>query len=538
MLASCGCLLLFGWACFNWYSMVRRDILDFAPIPAWDYWETVAHLPRYEAFDPSVLWDQRYEHRVVFAEMIYAADWMVFQGRQILPAILNVVLYGMEVVLLAFALFHTSGIPRHAAFAAVCLMAALLAFPGTTYSLNLPILVHFFMSQAAVIASLWLLSRDHVLSAAAAAIVATFSLANGIAIWPFLIFFAWLRRQSLRRLGVLAGAFVLSTAAFFTGYHNLGNFNPARVFSRPAYLAGYYFRYVSMPFGATSPYTGFIVGVGAIVALLALFATAWRRRLLTEPAAIVGFGVCFMVIFTVTITSMGRVPFLKTWQESSVTPGHYLTASLNFWAALVMVTVFIFCRIFRSPLPTAAFLSLFAVGAALQQTQMAPWTHRWLKNPAMYRWASLALESDVATDEAYGILYYPDPNLVPRSLFALRARRLSIYSYPEHGWLGRRATEIFRLAPAAKDSFQVTSVAPIPSGFETAGWAHSGSQVILLDRNRIVIGLGERFSSEWPDLAPIAAGHENEGWIAFSRTPPSEACLLSSDQSSAVCVTQ
>jgi len=536
VLASCGCLLLFAWACFNWFSLLHRDIEDFAPIPEWDYWETVAHIPRYEASDISVLWEQRYEHRAVFAEMVYGADYLFFHGRQILPAVLNVVLYGATLVLFAFIIWRASGIPRYAAFAAVCMVAVILAFPGATFSLSLPILVHFFMSQLAVAGALWLLARGNLFGAIAAAVVATFSLSNGLGLWPILIFFACLRRESFRRIGILAGAFVLTAAAFFTGYRDLGNFNPVRAFSRPTYVAAYFLRYVSMPFGAMVPSIGVIVGSCSVLALFVLFAIAWRKQLLTEPVAVVGFGVGFLVIFTVAMTSMGRVPFLKTWQDSSIIPGHYMTVSLGFWSALVMLTVFVLCRTFSSPLPAAIFLSLFAAGAALQQMNMSPWTHNWLKTPAMYRFASLALESGVKTDLAYGILYYPDPQLVPRSLPALANRHLSIYSYPRNGWIGRPASSQFGLSSGGQESRQITSVTPIPSGFLTAGWAAGNwSELVLLDRDRTIIGLGERFSAEWPDLAPIAKGHEGQGWIAFSQTPPAEACVLSGDRRSAVC---
>ena len=416
ILATCGCLLLFGWACFNWFSLLQRDIRDFVPLPEWDYWETVAHIPKYEALDPSVLWEQRYEHRVVFAETIYAADYLFFHGRQIFPAVVNVVFYAGVLVLLALTLYRARQIPRHVAFAAVCLVAILLAFPGTSYSLSLPILVHFFMSQVAVIGSLWLLARGKLWGAIAGAVVANFSLANGLAIWPILIFFAWRRHESFKRIAILAGAFVLSTATFFIGYRSTGNFNPQRAFSRPMYLAGYFFRYVSMPFGAVSAYDGLLFGICGVLAVVVLFVAAWRKNLLAEPTAIVGFGVCFVALFTMTVTSMSRMPFFSTWQESSVIPGHYLTISLQFWAALAILTVLVLCRTFRSPLPSEIFLSLFAILVAVQQPRMAPWTHFWLKTTASYHFASLALESGLKTPLAYGILYYGDPQLVPRSL--------------------------------------------------------------------------------------------------------------------------
>jgi hypothetical protein len=533
---SCACLLLLGWACFNWFSMLQRDIRDFAPIPELDYWLTVAHIPRYEAFDATVLWEQLYEQRIVFAEIVFAVDYLGFHGRQILPAVLNVLCQAMALMLFALALRRTRGVPGHFTFAAVCLQAVLLAYPGVTYCLSLPLLLHFFILQLAVLSSLLLLARGKLLGTIAGGVVAAFSLASGLALWPILIFFAWLRQESVRRICILAAAFVFATAAFFAGYRNLGNFRPARAFSRPPYLAGYFLRYVSMPFGAVNPYAGVIVGSCAVLAVVALFATGWRKRLLTEPAATAGFGVCFLVLFTAAMTSMSRIPFYRSWQESSTIPGHYLNLCLHFWAALVMLAVFVLCRTFRSPVPPAMFLSIFALGAVIQQTQMGPWMHYWLKTPAMYRFASLILESGVKSELAYGILHYSDPQLVPRSLPVLADRRLSVYSYPQHYWIGRFAPSLFNLSSAARESAQITSVSPIPSGFLTAGWASgTSSEVVLLDRDRMVVGLGERFTSEWPDLAPIAAGHTSQGWIAFSQTPPTEACLLSGDRFSAVC---
>jgi hypothetical protein len=460
-------------------------------------------------------------------ELVFAADYLVFGGCQVLPAVLNVVCQVGALFLFAFALRRSPGIPGSIVFASVCLSAVLLAWPGVTFVLSEPFLLQWLLLQAAVMVSLLQLTRGNLLGAIAAAIVATFCMANGLALWPILIVFSLLRRESVRRLAILCTVFVLTTCIYFLGYRNLNHFKSQMLLEHPGNIAAYFVRYLSMPFGAVDVTNALVMGILSIAMLAAAIYFVWRKRLFTEAIPTLCIGVCLLTLFTDSLTSLSRVPVERTWQGSSEIPAHYLNVSLYYWVSLVILGVFVLCRIFPRRWPSALFLMVFALAAANQQPRMWPWTNFWMKIPTMYRFAALSLESGIDNDMVDGMLYYPDLKMVPRSLAALASRHISIYRRSSRfQWIGKPSATLFRRTgtPALGG---IVSANRWMNGYKITGWTEGHwSDIVLLDGKQKIIGVGEHFTNEWDDLAQIPASHAGAGWIGFTLTMPAEACVV------------
>ena len=74
--------VLCAWLAFTWFQTIERIARYYTPLPVEDYWRTAAFLQSYQRFDFRVLWQQHNEHRIVFPELVFAADYLLLHGQQ------------------------------------------------------------------------------------------------------------------------------------------------------------------------------------------------------------------------------------------------------------------------------------------------------------------------------------------------------------------------------------------------------------------------------------------------------------------------
>ena len=103
---------LLVWMVVIWIHFGRTVIGSYSPLPFYDYWDTVPKIDAYRRLNFRVLWQQHSEHRIVFPEIIFAADYIFFQGREILPIALNVLFYFSTWLLFAVTLYRNRQLPR------------------------------------------------------------------------------------------------------------------------------------------------------------------------------------------------------------------------------------------------------------------------------------------------------------------------------------------------------------------------------------------------------------------------------------------
>jgi hypothetical protein len=302
-------ILLGAWLLFNGVRTAQHIFGFYTPLPIRDYWAIVAHLPHYQSFHLGVLWEQHNEHRIVFPEIIFAADMLLAHGRMLLPLLLSAISYIATWVILSSAVvfdFHVlrnahnghgldappkdlassslSGgarsvpcaLPKVDRAIAALLSGVLAFFETTAMVLAVPFLLQWTLMQFAVVSSLLFVSclkhrqsEFYLWSAIGAATLASFSSVCGLLLWPLVILIASLLGLAGRRLIILTSAAVLNFTVFFIGYRFPAKLALWRLVAHPIYTLQFLASYVSMPFGAVKdPVFG--ISVGCVNILLAV----------------------------------------------------------------------------------------------------------------------------------------------------------------------------------------------------------------------------------------------------------------------------
>jgi len=125
---------LLAWVAVIWFHFGKTVIGSYSPLPYYDYWDTVAQIDRYRQLDFRVLWRQHSEHRIVFPEIIFAADYLFFRGREILPIAFNVLFYFGTWLLLSATLFRNRRLPLFARVCAILLAGIVMGWGGGAFS--------------------------------------------------------------------------------------------------------------------------------------------------------------------------------------------------------------------------------------------------------------------------------------------------------------------------------------------------------------------------------------------------------------------
>src|SRR5690348_2582550 len=90
------------------WNHAGRSIIRFhSPLPYWDYWSTVERIDQYRRFDLTVLWHQHNEHRIIFPELVFAIDYLLFRGREALPVVISALSYIGLWAVLSTAVYRT-----------------------------------------------------------------------------------------------------------------------------------------------------------------------------------------------------------------------------------------------------------------------------------------------------------------------------------------------------------------------------------------------------------------------------------------------
>jgi len=511
------CAVLLGWLlvfCFQTGSLI---VNAYNPLPEVDYWETVPHLDGYRHFPPAVLWEQHYEHRVIFPELVFAFDWMVLNGREVLPSVLTAALDIAVWIVLVLA-YRTSGNSSGPAmWCALFLAGIVMSWPGVAFVLAFPFSLQFLLFQFSATATLWALSRKRLGWAVGLASVATFSSANGLFVWPVLIFLGWsvgIRRSRLLAIGGIGAG---SAAIFFAGYRNIGNTHPELILSHTGTFFGYFLSYLGMPFGAAGTVTGLAAGAFSLVLLASIAVLSWGREEGKESIAITCFGICLLTLTTALITTASRLPMDgRPFEQAIVIPGRYVNFAAHYWGALSLLLVWMAAQI-RPKFAWAGVLCLAGFFAATLLRTDA-WVKTWMGFYAGYQYATLAIESGLENEEMGRVLNYADGSLVTRSVAELKRRHLSLYSWDRYQLVGKPLDSLAgsgRLGPELPPE-QITAVQAVPGGVRIVGWANRRADLIVVDGLGKIAGLGRHLPAGETSGITVPAGHADDYWVAFA----------------------
>jgi len=514
------------WSFANWWHTARDVSHFYIDFPVWDYFATIEHYARYKAGDLTVFWTQHNEHRIVFPELIFAADLLWFRGQIVLPLVLSFSFYFGIWLTIVYALSCDSEIAVIPRYSAALLAAILLAWTGAAHPLASPILLQWTLSQFAAIVALAFLakaSRNHdprwLVYCVTCGVIASYSSANGLTVWPLLIGLALCLRFGWRRISIILASATFSICMYFIGYRQLGPIRWQVLLSHPTYLAKFIATYASMPFAFLRSEPEFAIHVGfvSLTALTLLFLQAWRKRMLFSPTGIILLGYAAFLLLSGVMIAAGRMNLDDpTFEDAKAV--RFLTMPLSYWAMLAAALVWILARVrvvgtaLSVTIVIALSLLLFRMS---HKSAFAAFYHSVTESYATQQWAALAVENGVV-DPNPDLILYPDARLVPRLLPILRAEKLCLFAKTEPSWIGRDATSIFRVSTQPPAHGGIVASHNLETAVTVAGWTDvKNAKIVLIDESNRIVGLGEHLPAGLPKCFETLTTPLDLQWVGF-----------------------
>lgn len=521
-----GLFLLFAWVAFNWVQTVQRILRYYNPLPAWDYWRTAAYLRSYEAFDLRVLWQQHNEHRIVFPEIVFAADYLLFHGRQILPLAVSFLCYAGTWAVLAWSFWSITSLRRSLRALGILLAGVIIGWQGSAIVLAAAFLLQWTLLELAVLLSLAFLIRlketaanRYLIATICCAEIATYSSGNGLLLWPLLIGLALLISAGKRQIIMLAVTACISIAVYFIGYTFTDTLSIRKLLLHPFYSLKFTGAYLSMPFGALkSASFGVWLGIGSLSLMVVLAILAFRRGLLVSRAGVVLFGAYAFVVLTALLTAAGRLDPSELTFSAAKAP-RYVSEPLIAWGVFILLCLWLCARShrnFRMRIGVACVISALLLIAF-------PKFRWWLRGAnadyANQQLAALGIELGLK-DPGVILNIFPDPASINIWVDGLREPHLSVFYEGQSKWLGH---EMHSFAPLVNSRVpgEITYTFPVLDGVEVGGWFDDSqlrggtAWILLVNGEGKIVGFGRRLPAGFPYVLDNPRTPPTLGWAGF-----------------------
>jgi len=530
----------FGWEPLLWagvaalvFSTLSVIVRTYTPVPRWDHWAEVLWLKNYYAgqWHISDLWRQHNEHRILFPRLFFLTDFFLFKGTNVFLTISIVLLQAGHAWIFVRELRLSKGISSPVRRAAMAITIALLFSGADMDNLTWPFQVSFMLVFYAGTVAVYSLIRHAearangwLAASIGSAIVASYSLASGIFIWPVLLLIALSLKLRWRSLLLLAGSGAATILAYSSGYQSIAaHSNIATTIKDPIGLLGYVAGYLALPLSKLNHEAGIWVGSAALAGVGV--ATIWMFRQPVLPRLVrLALGVMIFITLNAFVTALGRMSLGAP--EGAM---RYATPVGVFWA----------CAFFFVLLADGRWLSAngdirtaWAISAAITAliTVILPVhiVQRDFFTGLAPSWADArtALETDVAAiDQIQAIT----PDYQPSFVDVLRRHHLSLFAhlpasigkalYANHELVGE---------DRCRGTWETTAnVAKTNDRAMVSGWAWDNranrvpEMVLITDDGGVIYGLA-RFTRTRDD---VAASLHNErmaagGWFGFMQLWP------------------
>ena len=520
------------WALAAWWHVALDVARYFVNLPVWDYYDMFYHYPRYQAADFTVLWEQHNEHRILFPELVFAFDLLVFKGKIVFPTILSFCSYLGIWIVMAWLFIKDTAVSTIPKFAAIGIAAVLFAWKGSALALGSPFLLQWTMNQLFAILALAFLTklsethRDKWLYASCACgFVCTYSSANGLAVWPLLIISSMLLHLPWKLLSRLLIASGLSVGLYFVGYKSLSPLNWRALADHPLYTAKFLAIFASMPFAILRAEPDFAtrIGTGVLVAITILFLIAWRLRLLRTTKSVALFAYCAYIMSCACMIALGRMnPDDPLFFSAKVI--RYLMLPLTLWGAFAILVIWIVSRSLRLWSPLVGTLLAVAMSLILLRMWHKPafemWRHSSVTAYTDPQWATVSVKSGVL-DVVPDLMLFPNRSYFLQAMDLMRAEKLSIFADPEPFWIGRDLSSVFSTPPRAPAEGGLLSFERLATTVALQGWTNIRStlyrplRLVVVDEKGRIVGLGERLAAGVPGRFDRLPMSPQKQWSAF-----------------------
>jgi hypothetical protein len=480
----------------------------YQPLPLDDHMDFMIDLQRWYdgAWRAADWWKQHNEHRILVPRLFFLTDVLFFSGNNVFLVTFNIVLQTLHVLLL-WHIIAQADLPRPARWAAGCASALFLLSAVNLENFLWAFQIQFilvFLAVSAACVALFTCSSRRVLWLALTIVlgfIATFSLANGVLIWPILIGLAALGGLGWRTmLTVAAAGLVIGGACLLSFQPHPGHASPFESVRQPLTVLHYTVLYLSGPFGdLLGRWFGAALGsLGLMVTLsLTIEAMQSRRQLSTTRLALLG--IAGFVVASAFVTALGRINFPLEQALSA----RYFTPALIYWIATLVSCLAQRSSplLWRQRAAVGLGLGCLVVLSVLLVPQQYAEIRRWTVRTNNVKVGTAALLTNVQDNDSARFIY-PSPHRAFVGNDMLRSHNLSIYSTPMPALLGHRIEDIARIAPldqcsgAIAPGSTITVAAGLRGGFRLSGWidrqksALRPDLIALVSESGMVVGLG------------------------------------------------
>ena len=504
-------------------------ITTYSPLPHWDEWALFDHLAQGHGWSLSWLWAQHNEHRIFVTKFFFLLDVQFFHGTQVFLLLSIFLAQLLQVALLSWSLRVLGGVRGGAWRAGTGLIAYAILCPtqyeNLVWGFQLQFVVPGAMATLAFLALLLCQRHQHERSSRtrlliiciAAASVATWSLANGMLLWPLLIIASLLLRMGRPVWTKLLLLAAVNIGLYFFHYHR-----PVPIVSLPSMSISERLQYVAVYLGSTwvrhsSGAIAVILGVLGICASLIVVYQCVRK---TPRPELLKTQLSLLMIFcllTAAATSSGRIHL----GIQQATASRYQTFALLFWCCLGLVLI-VEAAHHRYWFEVLSIVLLTMMLAFATQVRLPLIDAEW--HQLRLKMISNALLAGVR-DPAVLSDAYPNPLVVARSAGYMRLHRLSIFAGSQYAELDQPLTADYRVTTPAECTGYVSSIYLIPAddnhAYKLTGFArdaHRETPVrdVLVATDGRVRGFGSNIAI--PLTLRHAGPHADAsryGWLAF-----------------------
>jgi hypothetical protein len=518
----------------------------------WDHWRTVLA----DGYSLDMLFAQHNEHRILTARVLFWLDEHLFGATNTFVFAAILLVQGLHALLLWRLGARASGQAGAASVAlaglSLTMMFAAHQFSNFTWAFQVQFVLVFLLANV----TFYLLLRDRdqaaragglpgawFVGAVAAAWATTFTMANGLVVWPLLLALAACLRAPRGRVAVLAlnaaVAWALYLWDFHTPPHHGSMIDGLRQLPKSlAFTAAY----VGSPVDATVTFLGLAAGpvvdawrvplavtAGTVGGLLALRHVV---RAIIDPASARGAQLALLsglgfTLASALMTGLGRAP---TFPLTEAMTSRYLTPALVFWACLAMLAWA------EASAPgeegerpragwrfgsTLLLLLIVFIGAPqYPRLDHARGFVNYLNE------AEAAMVANVYDKQLWGRYYYA-PDTLPTVLDYFREHDLSVFRQDWTAWPGQRFASLFDDRSGAECLGSFDEVSPIASarpGFRFQGWAwdvreqQGAARVVFVDESGLVLGSTSVVQTR-PDVVlalPATVPSPEVGWLGYA----------------------
>jgi hypothetical protein len=527
---SLSAIALALWVVVSTVNVIRTGWVVIPTADDWDRW--VSYVTR--SSTAGWLFAQHYDHRIAVPKLLFLVDELAFHARGWFLVVCSLVFQSLTVAMMWRLAGWGYPQTRSERVVQASILVCWMFSAQQWINFVMPFQVQFELVYTAAAGTLFCVWKSAVQNWKASwmiagillGAIATFSMANGILIFPVAILAgAWLGMPRRWMVVVTAGALGIVVAYFATwhGSPHPTDLTNALIFGLtligspatrvPRVLDKEWSRIAFIMLPAA------ILGIGLIVAFLQL----WRRRDRYNQA----FGVLVFYGLFLAGTAASIAYGRSNGPATEAFEPRYLTPAYLFWGCMLLIGWPLLRRM-TQPALYAALCALTLIGVALPQ-RAVPETVEWWAD--LIRLGEVAVADNVTDPAPWGHLYYkPDAASIDRinqtAVQYFRTHHLSTFSEEWANWPGIQLTSRFSIdsSPGACEGIfaQINTIqSPLRPGWRLAGWAwdkkagRTPRYVILADAQGKVAGVARTGFIPPPELAIYSPRYKTSTWLGY-----------------------